>query len=289
MAVLIPDSTNLTATLDANAVPMPFPANVFQVLIVVSYALNLCWTSLVLLQGVSDTTYLAAIRATFIFVIPKIGQGLMSHVSDVAILRPWAVWTIIALELAAYSMFSFQIYAQVAANIRGQLRAREGDRAERPERTDDTTQNAYPRRIAIPLVRKLSNIASIGSQRKAQEEYTPKKGLMLLFPSVPKSSRSANNNSNKIKAPRLVVRICSSPSMMQIANPASVYCVQQGGTLEIVKDKDGNEIGMCRLPDGTVREEWDFFRSSQPQDESNSAQLEDRDTGASDAPALKQA
>ncbi len=159
MAVLIPDSTNLTATLDANAVPMPFPANVFQVLIVVSYALNLCWTSLVLLQGVSDTTYLAAIRATFIFVIPKIGQGLMSHVSDVAILRPWAVWTIIALELAAYSMFSFQIYAQVAANIRGQLRAREGDRAERPERTDDTTQNAYPRRIAIPLVRKLSNIA----------------------------------------------------------------------------------------------------------------------------------
>ncbi len=77
--------------------------------------------------------------------------------------------------------------------------------------------------------------------------------------------------------------------MMQIANPASVYCVQQGGTLEIVKDKDGNEIGMCRLPDGTVREEWDFFRSSQPQDESNSAQLEDRDTGASDAPALKQA
>ncbi len=159
MAVLNPDSNSLTATLDSNAVLIPYPASVFQVLIVVSYALNLCWTSLVLLQGVSDTTCLAAIRGTLIFVIPKIGQGLMSHVSDVAILRPWAVWTIIALELAAYSMFSFQIYAQVAANIRGQLRAREGDQAEGPERTDHTTQNAYPRRVAIPLVRKLSTIA----------------------------------------------------------------------------------------------------------------------------------
>ncbi|ETS64643.1 putative hemolysin [Moesziomyces aphidis] len=63
------------------------------------------------------------------------------------------------------------------------------------------------------------------------------------------------------------------PPKVGLANPASVYCIQQGGTLEIVKDKDGNETGMCRFPDGTVREEWDFFRSSQDQDEANSAQL----------------
>lgn len=50
-------------------------------------------------------------------------------------------------------------------------------------------------------------------------------------------------------------------SKMQIANPASEYCIQQGGTLEIVKDKDGNEIGMCKLPDGTVIEEWELYRS----------------------------
>ncbi|ETS64641.1 hypothetical protein PaG_00581 [Moesziomyces aphidis] len=141
MAVLIPDSNTLPATLDPNAVPMPFPPNVFQVLIVVSYTLNLCWTFLVMLQGVSDTTYLAAIRATFIFVIPKIGQGLMSHAGDVALLRPWAVWTIIALELAAYSMFSFQIYAQVTANTRGQKRARDGGEFELGGTGGGTDQN----------------------------------------------------------------------------------------------------------------------------------------------------
>ncbi|HET7266784.1 MAG TPA: DUF333 domain-containing protein [Oleiagrimonas sp.] len=43
-------------------------------------------------------------------------------------------------------------------------------------------------------------------------------------------------------------------------NPASEYCVKQGGTLEIVKDHDGNERGMCHLPDGTVVDEWDLFR-----------------------------
>ncbi|TCP94977.1 hypothetical protein EDC44_11236 [Cricetibacter osteomyelitidis] len=44
-----------------------------------------------------------------------------------------------------------------------------------------------------------------------------------------------------------------------MANPASEYCVAQGGTLEIKKDKQGNEYGICHLPDGRVIEEWDFY------------------------------
>lgn len=46
-----------------------------------------------------------------------------------------------------------------------------------------------------------------------------------------------------------------------LANPASVNCVQnKGGTLEIKKDPEGNEYGVCHLPDGTSCEEWALFR-----------------------------
>lgn len=50
-------------------------------------------------------------------------------------------------------------------------------------------------------------------------------------------------------------------------NPASQYCVKMGGKLEIVKDKSGNESGMCHLPDGTVIEEWKLFRRDHKQQE----------------------
>lgn len=45
-----------------------------------------------------------------------------------------------------------------------------------------------------------------------------------------------------------------------LANPASVYCVEQGGTVEIV-DEEGGQVGYCNLPDGRRVEEWELFRS----------------------------
>ena len=45
------------------------------------------------------------------------------------------------------------------------------------------------------------------------------------------------------------------------ANPASEFCVKQGGKLEMKKDKDGGEYALCHLPDGSVVEEWENFRS----------------------------
>ncbi len=45
-----------------------------------------------------------------------------------------------------------------------------------------------------------------------------------------------------------------------IANPASVYCTDQGGKLEIRKDGQGNETGFCIFPDGSGCEEWAYFR-----------------------------
>ena len=45
-----------------------------------------------------------------------------------------------------------------------------------------------------------------------------------------------------------------------IANPASEYCVAQGGTVEIV-DEAGGQVGYCELPDGRRIEEWEYYRS----------------------------
>jgi putative hemolysin len=50
-------------------------------------------------------------------------------------------------------------------------------------------------------------------------------------------------------------------SAIGMANPASVYCIEQGGKLETVKSTAG-EVGMCHLPDGTTVEEWEFFRAN---------------------------
>lgn len=52
-------------------------------------------------------------------------------------------------------------------------------------------------------------------------------------------------------------------STTAIANPASVFCVEQGGTVEIVEEPDG-QVGYCDLPDGTRVEEWEYYRSQNP-------------------------
>lgn len=44
-------------------------------------------------------------------------------------------------------------------------------------------------------------------------------------------------------------------------NPASVYCEEQGGTLEIV-DEAAGQVGYCNLPDGTRIEEWEYYRAN---------------------------
>ena len=46
----------------------------------------------------------------------------------------------------------------------------------------------------------------------------------------------------------------------QIANPASVYCEQNGNTLEIQTAADGSQSGVCIFPDGSTCDEWAYFR-----------------------------
>lgn len=46
-----------------------------------------------------------------------------------------------------------------------------------------------------------------------------------------------------------------------LANPASVYCIKQGGHLDI-RDTPTGQVGYCQFKDGTEIEEWTFFRES---------------------------
>lgn len=46
-----------------------------------------------------------------------------------------------------------------------------------------------------------------------------------------------------------------------IANPASVFCGEQGGKSEIITASDGSQAGQCVFPDGKKCDEWKFFRT----------------------------
>lgn len=45
-----------------------------------------------------------------------------------------------------------------------------------------------------------------------------------------------------------------------LANPASTYCIEKGGTSEIRTAEDSSQFGVCTFPDGNECEEWAFFR-----------------------------
>ena len=44
-----------------------------------------------------------------------------------------------------------------------------------------------------------------------------------------------------------------------MSNPASNYCAELGGRLELRAEQAG-EAGYCHLPDGSVLEEWQLHR-----------------------------
>ncbi len=62
---------------------------------------------------------------------------------------------------------------------------------------------------------------------------------------------------DEIRTPMLLDQVKNQQT--GIANPASVNCVNIGGTLAIVDEANG-QVGYCHLPDGRVCEEWALFR-----------------------------
>jgi putative hemolysin len=60
----------------------------------------------------------------------------------------------------------------------------------------------------------------------------------------------------------------SNQEMPQMANPASVYCEQNGGKLEIRTAPDGGQTGYCKFNNGSECEEWAYFRKECGQNKS---------------------
>lgn len=49
-------------------------------------------------------------------------------------------------------------------------------------------------------------------------------------------------------------------SASALANPASVKCVEDGGTSSIQTKSDGSQYSNCNFPDGSACEEWAYYR-----------------------------
>jgi putative hemolysin len=47
---------------------------------------------------------------------------------------------------------------------------------------------------------------------------------------------------------------------VNMPNPASVYCTQNGNKLEIRTAADSSQSGVCVFPDGSTCDEWAYFR-----------------------------
>lgn len=62
----------------------------------------------------------------------------------------------------------------------------------------------------------------------------------------------------------LVLVFSSNSPPIDMSNPASVFCIDQGGDLKMYSD-DSGIYGMCSLPGGDiVCEQWAFFRGECP-------------------------
>ena len=54
------------------------------------------------------------------------------------------------------------------------------------------------------------------------------------------------------------------PPQLRQANPASLFCLQQGGSLQVRNTAQGQTL-MCHLPNGQVIEEWELYRAHHTQ------------------------
>lgn len=62
----------------------------------------------------------------------------------------------------------------------------------------------------------------------------------------------------------LVLQGCSEEKKEKLANPASKYCIDVGGTLKMAKHENGGVYGICVFKDNRQCEEWALFRGECP-------------------------
>lgn len=68
--------------------------------------------------------------------------------------------------------------------------------------------------------------------------------------------------SQEFTTPETPVPAPEETQAVDVANPASVHCQEQGGVLEIRTGADGGQVGFCLFPDGSECEEWALYRGA---------------------------
>ena len=87
-------------------------------------------------------------------------------------------------------------------------------------------------------------------------------GFLALFAVGSLGLSACGSDDNPSPSSEAPTSEAPSTDVTGMPNPASVYCEEQGGTLEIV-DEEGGQVGYCNLPDGTRIEEWEYYRANQ--------------------------
>jgi len=86
-------------------------------------------------------------------------------------------------------------------------------------------------------------------------------GLLIAGCTQPQTPVAVQTTATPAPATPSVAETPAAAATAGLANPASVNCVALNGTLDIRKNADGGEYGMCTFANGTSCEEWALFRN----------------------------
>ncbi len=89
---------------------------------------------------------------------------------------------------------------------------------------------------------------------------TPPPTPTPIPPTLPTPTAVPPTQAPPTQAPATSVPTTSAGVVVGLPNPASVYCEQHGGKLEIRKDPKDGEVGYCVFPDKSECEEWAYMR-----------------------------
>jgi uncharacterized protein len=102
-----------------------------------------------------------------------------------------------------------------------------------------------------------NGILNVGDTARLSFDIGAKKETVsLLSGALAGFDVSVNLSQTWNKAP---VSTSTTTNSTGIANPASVYCVNHGGKLDIQTTSSG-QTGICTFPDGSKCEEWSYLR-----------------------------
>ena len=129
---------------------------------------------------------------------------------------------------------------------------------------------AWPIVIAVAFAATLSFVIYQASRTDGGMDAIPPAATGSIVPGTPAlltGAATATGSapfSGSVSSGSTFSGTASSGSAVGLANPASTYCMQKGGTLTIKKNPSGAEYGVCYFEDNRQCEEWAFLRGDCP-------------------------